>query len=286
MKSESKTKVIDFLMTPPKGVIFILVALFVGIPMFFPLGLPMLVEPQVEEFYDGLMALQPGDTIFVSFSGSPSDMMTGSDQSHWITFAPWAFDRGLNLIIASFGDGKGLFGFDWWMTNFAESQGIAELYGERFVYLGYFAGQEMALAGVLEDVQKSGADYRGVPLDEIPVIEGITTSLDVDAFYHVGAGRSGYAIRQAATHTHWPIFIVSGRGGLTDLLPYYDSGMLTGYVCGQNNVAMWEKLTKRPYQATKFMDSLDMSHVLYVGLIIVSNAAFLVQRSRKEGVET
>ena len=55
------------------------------------------------------------------------------------------------------------------------------VYGEHYVFLGYIAGVQMAIASVLGgSAAIVSSDYLGTPIDQIPVLNGISGSQDID----------------------------------------------------------------------------------------------------------
>jgi hypothetical protein len=238
------------------------------------------IDPHVQEYHDALETLQAGDTVFCSFSIGPGYIVSGEAGSEWIAWFELAMENDLNLIIGSFGDGSGYYGFTWWYDNFAIPRGYDDLYGERFVYLGFFSGQETALAGVLEDLHKGGEDYLGTPLSQLPVMQGVKSANDLQAGYHTSCCWPAMWIRQLTAYSHLKVFITTGRQYITDILPYYSAGLTNGYLSGQRDIAMFESLTQRPYAATKFMDSQSTTHIVLIGTLIATNIILWMYKSQ------
>jgi hypothetical protein len=191
-------------------------------------------------------------------------------------------ERGVNVVIASYQDGSGYFAFTYWLDKYATADGIAHLYGDRYVYLGFFAGGETALAGLLEDMRKGDVDYRGTPLDQIPCMNGINDADDFAAMADASCCRPEQAIRQASRY-NMILLSASGRQYITNVLPYYEAGILPGYLSGQRDIAAFERAIGRPHAAVKFMDAQSTAHIVYVGAIISANIVLLLNSFRREG---
>lgn len=174
-------------------------------------------------------------------------------------------------------------------------------YGENFVNLGFQAGNEGVMKQVNTNFPKAfPLDARGVPLADIPMMQGIGRVTDFDVLVSISAGYPGakewvqYCVSTALTSDR-PLTFVAGSTGVQtpQLMPYFPVQM-AGVLGAIKGAAEYEFLVNENIMqhdggkpvAPEFMEAQRrmapqlVGHVLMVCLIILGNIIFFSSRRR------
>ena len=181
--------------------------------------------------------------------------------------------------------------------------GRADLrYGEHWVNLGYRAGFEGVMKQMNSRVSLAYAtDVRQTPLEEIPMLKGITGIADFDLLVSISAGYAGakewvqYSVSPTLTGAK-PLKFVAGSTGVQtpQLIPYYPNQM-AGILGAIKGAAEYEYLVNeavrkadpaavvppRFQEAQRRMAPQLFGHVLMVALIVLGNVVFFGLRARE-----
>ena len=175
-------------------------------------------------------------------------------------------------------------------------------YGERWVNLGYRAGFEGVMKQMNSRVSLAYAtDVRQTPLEEIPMLKGITGIADFDLLVSISAGYAGakewvqYSVSPTLTGAK-PLRFVAGSTGVQtpQLIPYYPNQM-AGILGAIKGAAEYEYLVNeavrkadpaavvppRFQEAQRRMAPQLFGHVLMVALIVLGNVVFFGLRTRE-----
>jgi hypothetical protein len=175
-------------------------------------------------------------------------------------------------------------------------------YGERWVNLGYRAGFEGVMKQMNSRVSLAYAtDVRQTPLEEIPMLKGITGIADFDLLVSISAGYAGakewvqYSVSPTLTGAK-PLKFVAGSTGVQtpQLIPYYPNQM-AGILGAIKGAAEYEYLVNeaarkadpaavvppRFQEAQRRMAPQLFGHVLMVALIVLGNVVFFGLRARE-----
>ena len=69
---------------------------------------------------------------------------------------------------------------------------------------------------------------------------------------------------------------------VSQMYPYLQTKQLIGLMPGLLGAAEYEKLIEKPAKGTEGMSIQSFAHLLVVGLVILGNIAFFIQRRRAE----
>ncbi len=175
-------------------------------------------------------------------------------------------------------------------------------YGERWVNLGYRAGFEGVMKQMNSRVSLAYAtDVRQTPLEEIPMLKGITGIADFDLLVSISAGYAGakewvqYSVSPTLTGAK-PLRFVAGSTGVQtpQLIPYYPNQM-AGILGAIKGAAEYEYLVNEAVrkadpaavvppkfqEAQRRMAPQLFGHVLMVALIVLGNVVFFGLRARE-----
>jgi hypothetical protein len=158
------------------------------------------------------------------------------------------------------------------------------IYGRDWVNLGFQAGNELIIQRMGSSIPAAfPRDYRGTPLNELPLMQGVQNLNNMDFVINISAGYPGiYEWTQFGVDR----FGVKLLGGTTAVqaplvYPYFGSGQLKGLMGGLKGASEFEELAGVQGKATKFMLSQSFAHMTVIFFIIVGNVAYFVGGRRK-----
>jgi hypothetical protein len=168
--------------------IFLVIALVVIVPLFYPLGLPIRATATTQHVYDTIDALPHGSKVLVSCEYGPSTKpeihpMVLSVMRHLFKNEHKVYVTCLwpdGQFLAS--DALDLVGRD--------EYGLT--YGEDYVLLGFRPGNEAVVKGIVSNLRKLYTiDAKGTKITEIPMMEGVNRFEDFDFLFSASAGYPG-----------------------------------------------------------------------------------------------
>jgi hypothetical protein len=171
-------------------------------------------------------------------------------------------------------------------------------YGKDYVNLGYKPGNEGVIKVIVTDLRELyTTDDKGTNVDQIPMMEGITSVQDFDLVINVSAGYVGTKewVQYAATPFPDKIRIVAGCTGVQAPLLYpYIPEQLPGLLGAIKGAAEYEKLVLDRYIRArgeepdgKYLEGIRrmgpqlVAHVLMILLIIAGNIIFFAEKKRE-----
>ena len=261
--------------------IFIIIALVVLLPLFFPIGLPIRPTDSTQTAYDAMDDLEHGSNVLVSFEYGPST----KPEIHPMTYAVLRhlFKNGHKVYITCL----------WPDGQFMAEEAIEEIaeqefnltYGKDYVLLGFRPGNEAVVKGIVSNIRKLySTDARGTLTDNIPMMEGVNQLVDFDFIFTASAGYPGTVewVQYGADPTGVPMSTGVTSIQVNEVMPYVQSGQVKGILAGMPGAAEYEKLVGVPGIGTSGMDAQSIAHLVIVLFIIFGNAAFFIERQRQK----
>ena len=261
--------------------IFIIIALVVLLPLFFPIGLPIRPTDSTQTAYDAMDDLEKGSKVLVSFEYGPST----KPEIHPMTYAVLRhlFKNGHKVYITCL----------WPDGQFMAEEAIEEIseqefnltYGKDYVLLGFRPGNEAVVKGIVSNIRKLySTDARGTLTDKIPMMEGINQLADFDFIFTASAGYPGTVewVQYGADPTGVPMSTGVTSIQVNEVMPYVQSGQVKGILAGMPGAAEYEKLVGVPGIGTSGMDAQSIAHLVIVLFIIFGNVAFFIERQRQK----
>ena len=261
--------------------IFIIIALVVLLPLFFPIGLPIRPTDSTQTAYDAMDDLEYGSKVLVSFEYGPST----KPEIHPMTYAVLRhlFKNGHKVYITCL----------WPDGQFMAEEAIEEIselefnltYGKDYVLLGFRPGNEAVVKGIVSNIRKLySTDARGTLTDKIPMMEGINQLADFDFIFTASAGYPGTVewVQYGADPTGVPMSTGVTSIQVNEVMPYVQSGQVKGLLAGMPGAAEYEKLVGVPGIGTSGMDAQSIAHLVIVLFIIFGNVAFFIERQRQK----
>jgi len=262
----------------PREVIMGLVFIAILIPALNPLGLPLMVGSMSQAWYDTVDDMPAGSILLFDIgygSGGYPSLGPGN-----IAAFHQMFEKDLRIVIMATAL-EGSMMYPLIMAGVKPESNYGAVYGEDYVFLGYIAGGQTAMAGVLGDLHAlASTDYQGTSLSSLPLAAEVSGADDYDLVGYLttsGDTAEGW-VYQAYSQYNRPLI-----GGMlsmmtTSMKPYYDSGQLLGLMDGIKGAADMEFLTNHPGDAIVSSDILSFTQALVLILILIGNVAFWMQK--------
>lgn len=281
--------------------IFVMMLLAVAVPILLQLDFPEKESQLVKDAFAEVDSLPEGSDILLAFDYDPASegelgpMATAfvrhcCEKKHKMYFlalwpvGPQMIDDTIRRVIRE--DFPNL------------------VYGEDYVNLGFKPGNEGVIKVIVTDLrQLYTTDDKGTGIDSIPMCRRIETIRDFDLMLNVSAGYPGTKewIQFAATPYPDDITIVAGCTGVQASLLYpYIPQQLPGLLGAIKGAAEYEKLVLDKYgkkskddpdqiadseakyqQGRRRMGPQLIAHLLMIGLIVVGNIIFFIDRRRE-----
>ncbi len=268
--------------------IYLMLGLVVIVPIIFKMVLPIRVSEPVRAAYEAIERLPEGSVIMVSIDYDASSepelqpMLLSvlrqcfAKRHKVVLLGQWALglpfgEIGLSTVTAEF-------------NQRAQSQGDSLIYGRDYVNLGYRPGYRALMVGLGREIRDFFAtDYRGTPLDRLPLMSGIHNYNNIDLLVGLEAGQAGDEwIQYAGARSGLQIVIGSTGVVAPDMFHYLQAKQIKGLVGGLQGAAEYETLVKHAGTGTAGMVAQSTAHILLLAFILLGNIAYFAMKGRKQ----
>jgi hypothetical protein len=262
----------------PRPIIAALTILVVVVPMIRPLNIPVPITKEVADFHQYILDLPSGSLVCFGF-----DCGTW----HWVRTGSAAVAT-LNLLLT-----RDVKIYIWSTTGAAaglwpileEKLTIPEdkEYGVDWVYVGFVAGQETALAQMADDLFSPGTDYYGNKLEDLPMMEGIKDWQDVKLVINNGASGAWpkFYVRQWSSRYGTPFAILQTPVNTLMNLPFRASELINWVIWANEGGAELEAILGYKGWGHANTDAQNLVHVFAILLIIIGNIGYTLERGGK-----
>jgi len=267
----------------PREVVLGLVLIAMIIPVIRPLGLPLMVGTMAKDWYDTVDALPEGSIVLfdIGFGAGGYPTLGPATIASFHQF----FEKNLKIIIMAT-QVAGSMMYPLIMDAVNPETIYGAVYGEDYVFIGYIAGTQTAMAGVLGDLYAIvSVDYKGTPIAQIPLLKDVKGA---DDFTLVAYITTSGDIAEGWVYQAYSAYGKDLIGGMlsmmtTTMKPYYDTGQLLGLLDGVKGASDMEFLTGHPGDAIRSSDVLSFSQTLVLIFIVIGNISYFGARAaRKE----
>lgn len=271
----------DKLTAVPREIVMTLVLIAMIIPALNPLGLPLLTGEMSRAWYRTVDELPEGSVVLFDIgygSGGYPSLGPGN-----IAAFHQLFEKGHRIIIMAT-QLEGSMMYPLVMEKVRPEQTYGAVYGEDYIFLGYIAGTQTAMAGVLGDLKALVTnDYQGNPISGFSIMDNVGGAEDIDLVCYLttsGDIAEGWVYQ---AYSQYNKAVLSGVLSMmtTSIKPYYDSGQLKGLMDGIKGAADLEFLTGHPGDAIVSSDILSFTQTLVIVFIVVGNISFWMTRGRE-----
>ena len=261
--------------------VYLLSWLFVLFPLMFPLGLPVPINKESQQWYKAINDIPDGSTVVFA----PMYGTSGMPELFPMTLATmhqlWSKD--VKIIVVSFwAEGPLVF---TQLLNQMNPTTYGKVYGVDWINLGYIPGSEPAMRAFGDDMAKAVAkDYiEGKNLSEFPIMQSVNNAEDIDLIISIETGTPGLTEWLRQWNEPYRVPIVVGCIGVSapGMAPFLQSGQLSALLPGLTSSAEYELLINRKGLAIAGVDAVSMSHILIVILVVLGNIGYFVNRGKK-----
>jgi hypothetical protein len=266
----------------PREVVMTLVLLAIIVPAMNPLGLPLLTGDMSKAWYNSVDAL-PEDSVVLFDIGYGSGGYPSLGPGNIAAFHQM-FEKDLKIVIMATAL-EGSMMYPLIMDAVKPEQTYGAVYGEDYVFLGYIAGEQTAMAGVLGDLKSLVSnDYQGTSIDSLSVMDNVggAEDFDVVAYMTTAGGTAEGWVYQAYSQYNKDVLGGCLSMMTTSIKPYYDSGQLLGIMDGIKGAADLEFLTGHPGDAIVSSDILSFTQTLVLIFIVIGNVSFWMTRGEED----
>ena len=267
-----------------RRIIFIFVAVAVTVPLFMNIPQKIVVSDEVQNGFDAFAKLQPGAKVLVPCDYDPPS--SPELQPMAVTTFQYCLDHELKFIIIGLwpqgpqqANAALATALGHPLSDTIQYNGKTLIYGRDWVNLGFQAGNELVIQRMGSSIPAAfPRDYRGTPVEELPLMNGVQNFNNIDFVINISAGYPGiYEWVQFGVDR----FGVKLFGGTTAVqtplvYPYYEAHQLLGIMGGLKGAAEYELLVGVTGKATKFMLSQSFAHIIVILFIIVGNVAYFI----------
>jgi hypothetical protein len=256
-----------------KRIIYFLIFIVAIAPITQPIGLPVPVGQRVIDSYNAINDLPPDSVVIVTWEG-----LVG----HWINIGAGAvaiadhlFSLPIKVIFVGFSIDSPML-----IYRIIDAVDVSHKeYGVDWVFLGYAAGDESAIASLAKDFSSVyKTDVYGTPIEEIPIMNEVQSAEDVDIIVGMEMNFQ-YWLRQWVMPYGVPVIACTIPMSLPGYLPYYFSGEIKGIISGMRGAAEYEQLIKKPGYAMASQDAVSLEFLLMAILMIIGTIGFQLRRS-------
>lgn len=261
--------------------VYLLSWLFVLFPLIFPLGLPVPINKESQQWFKAISDIPDGSTVVFA----PMYGTSGMPELFPMTIATmhqlWSKD--VKVIVVSFW-AEGPLVFTQLLAQM-DPASYGKVYGEDWINLGYIPGSEPAMRAFGDDMAKAVAkDYiQGKNLSEFPIMQTVNSANDIDLIISIETGTPGLTEWLRQWNEPYKVPIVVGCIGVSapGMAPFLQSGQLSALLPGLTSSAEYELLLNRKGLAIAGVDAVSMSHILVVILVVLGNIGYFVNRGKK-----
>ena len=266
----------------PREILYGLLLITFIIPMVRPIGFPIPISDESRRWYNTIEELPEGSVILIDFGYSGG----GEPELGPMAVAVYnhIFKRGGLKAIAMSTSLEGPLLWEKAMAEINPAQYGAE-YGVEYIHIGYMSGGETAMAAVGKDLRAlTSTDYKGVSLDQYPIMEGIkdASSFDLLICYTTGGDQSEGWVRQWYTPYKVPYLCSVLAMMVPTMLPYRNAGQIVALLAGATSGQM-ESLVKVPARGIKSADVITTTHILVLAFVVLGNIAYYASKASRRG---
>ena len=257
--------------------VYALTLVLILIPVIKPLGIPIMTSEPVKDYYKTIDQLPPGSVVAVSFRGS----MGLLDEQEAQFLATWKilFQRDFKVIFYC-PSSDGVIILDDHLGKKTRPEDYGKVYGEDYVRLGYNPLGEPGEASFAISMRSVyPTDYKGKPLDEIPMMKDIDSWKDIDLliFQHTACTTVEQVIRQWVVPYGTTVLDTTLGCCGPMAAPYYPA-QIKGFLSGSIAGAELEIIGRVPGPGAAMTDAKNLGIFGLIIFLILGNASYWGRR--------
>lgn len=288
--------IFDKMMSLDRRWVFLFLIVVCVIAYVIPYEVPILVEREVENIYEFIEDLPPGEIVMVAIDYDPNNMAELHPMSYTIIEQCWR--KNLKVLITALSqNGPGM--ADQILRDLSDSLALERTYngvtypgreivnGIDYTFLGYKPYFQMVILGMGQNFRLPfPTDYYGTPIDSLPMMKGVLNFDDVACVVDISGGNITDAwISYGQNRFNFPLAL-----GLTGVMtaqyyPYLGSGQVLGIMGGLLGAAEYEELTDNPGLAKDGMRIQLPAHMVIILFIVMGNVGYFMTKRKNEREE-
>ena len=257
--------------------IFLLMFFVVGLPLIWPVRLPLSIGSPARRFYEAIESVPAGSIVVMPMDYEPA--FTAESHPMAVAVLRRLLTKNVRVIALTLQPAGPPMASRAWAEV---GPPLGKKYGLDFVNLGYKSGNEVVILGIGSSIRGVfPTDTQGTPLAQLPLMNEIDRLGEAKLLIEIAATvAANIWVQQAQGRFHLPM--VAGVTGVMapEFFPYLQAGQVKGLLGGMAGAAEYETLVAHPGTATKGMDAQSLAHLLIVGLILLGNTLYYVGRRR------
>lgn len=264
-----------------RRVYYVILMIVVALPIVKPLGLPIKVGQQAQDFFETVDKLPEGGKVLV-FINYRTDCVVEMNPQLICIFKHVAEKHGKIIMVS--GVDEGAMVSQSVAVKVAEELGLE--YGVDWINLGYKPGGDVFMKKMVDNFWEASAycDMNGDPLDKFPIMQGFDSLAKADLVLTLVAVVPSPAeklLQMAIIPTKVPYAVGTTALQATSEMVFYSSRQYQGLLAGLRGAAEYEFLLGAPGDAITGMDSQSFAHILVIVLIILGNLGYFLGEKRE-----
>ncbi len=264
-----------------RRVYYVILMIVVALPIVKPLGLPIKVGQQAQDFFETVDKLPEGGKVLV-FINYRTDCVVEMNPQLICIFKHVAQKQGKIIMVS--GVDEGAMVSQSVAAKVAEELGLE--YGVDWINLGYKPGGDVFMKKMVDNFWEASAycDMNGDPLDKFPIMQGFDSLAKADLVLTLVAVVPSPAeklLQMAIIPTKVPYAVGTTALQATSEMVFYSSRQYQGLLAGLRGAAEYEFLLGAPGDAITGMDSQSFAHILVIVLIILGNLGYFLGEKRE-----
>jgi hypothetical protein len=261
-----------------RRIIFLIVFIVVSAPMLLKLTSPVAVSREVRLAYDYIESIPPGGVVMFSVDYDPTS--APELQPMILAIMHHCFSRNIKVLLTgqlAIGMPLGIEALETTAARFGKK------YGVDYVNLGYRPGSQAVIVAMGREIRDIfAADYRGTPLDQLPLTREIHNYNQIACLVDLAHGATPELwIQFAQARYGLKLIICTTAVGAPDYYNYLQAKQIIGLIGGMRGAAEYETLVKQPGLGLLAMPAQSWVHLAIIGLILLGNVTFFLTRRAK-----
>jgi len=274
--------------TIDRRIIYAVLLVFILIPLFFPFSMKPIPSQQSQDFFDTVERVakeSPNKLVIVDGWWSPSTR--GENQWEAQAAVTHLMVRHLHFAILSFDTQNNTVMQTQIVEPLARKYGY--VYGRDYVNWGFRPTPSFVpiLKGLVTDIPHTiKKDYKGTPIEQIPVMKGIKSRDDIGAVIEVTPSATAESWLGLFEQNNNPPFLFAPTAVMAPTYyPYLDTKQMAGMLTGIKGAGDYEgllidaKLLDKPSFGTRAAGALSLVYGLIILLIVLGNVGYYAQRA-------
>jgi len=269
--------------------LYILVFIFVSIPLLSPLKLPIPVSEHTRRVYDVTQALPTGSVVIESFDFGPATITENRPQAK--AHIAHAKHLGLKMVVVAFWPSGAPIADEVLKEVYGADFPSISGYGTNIVYIGYVPGNEVGMQTFGDNIMAAkGIDHYGTQLGNFPLMQQVRSAADIDLWAEWTSGTPGeQQVIQFVQGRHGgssAVPIVAGGTAVSvpGMMPFYQTGQISGILNGLAGAGEYESLLNvafnYPYAQGPSLDAQSVGHLLIIAFVIIGNIGYVISKYR------